>query len=76
MTGRATLDASQRHMLWLIVKGRDESGWASVSKQLFPLLPNLPAELAEREGPDQDGRGRVRLTDEGQRVFDAMGWLR
>ena len=71
------LNAGQKHMLRLVVKGRDESGWAPVSRRVMPLIQSeiaVPHELVEFE-VFNDGSGRVRLTDEGQSVLDAMAWL-
>lgn len=70
------LDAGQKHMLRLVAKDSLADGWTPVSKQVLPLLAqiHMPQELIELEELE-DGRGRVRLTDKGQAVLDAMAWL-
>lgn len=69
------LDAGQKHMLGLVARGADAEGWAPVSSMIFPLLDRLPLELVEREVVGDDGRGRARLTVEGQHLVAAMEWL-
>lgn len=63
------LTSQQKHLLFLVNKGADESGWAKVSKLLFKLvLETAPAELVEVEGSSESG-GRARLTEEGKVVL-------
>lgn len=69
------LDAGQKHMLRLVMNGADSEGWAPVSKQVFPLVEKLPSELVELEAVGDEGRGRVRLTTEGESLIAAMEWL-
>lgn len=65
------LDAGQRNLIRLIRKGQDAEGWAKVSKIVLPLAKEkIPAELAEIEGPFEDGSGRARLTDRGNALLD------
>jgi len=45
-----------------------------VNKQLYPLVQKMPRELVEHE-PDEEGRGRARLTPRGESILDAMDWL-
>ncbi len=71
----AKLDAGQKHMLTLIVKGADQEGWAPVSQAVFPLLQKIPAELIQTEAIGTDWRGRVRLTEKGQHLIYAMDFL-
>jgi hypothetical protein len=76
------LTAGQKNILQLIRKGAKEDGWAPVSKVVAPIFTNkdipggaMPAELCEFEPVGEDGRGRARLTQEGNSVLDAMAWL-
>ena len=69
------LDAGQKHMLRLIVKGMGADGWAPVSKPVFQLLDGLPSELVQFEAVGSDGAGRIRLTDKGRHVIYAMDFL-
>lgn len=69
------LDGGQKHLLRLVVKGADAQGWAPVSAPVFPLLEKMPAALIHTERVGDDGRGRARLTAEGEGVISAMKWL-
>lgn len=69
------LDAGQKHLLRLVVKGTDSEGWTQVSKPVFPLIEKLPSELVELESVGDEGRGRVHLTTEGESLMAAMEWL-
>ena len=69
------LDAGQKNLLRLVVEGADAEGWAAVSKPVFPLVEKLPSELVELEAVGDEGRGRVRLTEEGTNLMAAMAWL-
>ena len=65
------LDAGQRNLISLIRKGQDAEGWARVSHLVLPFAKDrLPAELAEIEGPFEDGAGRARLTEKGNALLD------
>ena len=75
MTEAIKLDGGQKHLLRLVVRGADAEGWAPVSKPVFPLVERIPAALVELERVGEEGRGRVRLTQEGEKVVDAMAWL-
>ena len=75
MTAAIKLDGGQKNLLRLVVRGADAEGWAPVSKPVFPLLERIPAALVELERVGEEGRGRVRLTQEGEKVVDAMAWL-
>jgi hypothetical protein len=70
------LDSGQKHFLRLIEKGQQcPDGWCPVSKVLYPLVQKtMPAELVEHH-PTEDGRGRARLTQDGQNLLTAMAWL-
>ena len=69
------LDGGEKNFLRLIAKGQEKyGGWAKVSKPVYPLVQKMPPELVEHE-PDDDGRGRARLTQRGEAVLDAMAWL-
>lgn len=73
---RTKLDDGQKHFLRLIKKSQQATdGWCPVSKTFYPLLQKtMPLELVEHE-PTSEGRGRARLTQEGQNLLDAMAWL-
>ena len=75
MTEAIKLDSGQKNLLRLVVRDADAEGWAPVSKPVFPLLERIPAALVELERVGEEGRGRVRLTQEGEKVVDAMAWL-
>lgn len=70
------LDSKQKHLLRLTVKGKGADGWSSVSAQLFPVVKEImPETLVELELVGNDGGGRIRLTDTGINIFNAMEWL-
>ena len=69
------LDAGQKHLLNLVVKGADSEGWAPVSAPVFPLIEKMPRELVELEAVGDEGRGRARLTEAGANLMNAMAWL-
>lgn len=75
MSEAIKLDGGQKHLLRLVVQDADAEGWAKVSKQVFPLMEKVPSALIDLEHVGEEGAGRVRLTDEGQKVLDAMAWL-
>lgn len=69
------LNAGEKHFIRLIAKNQQEQGgWASVSKQVYPIVQKMPPELVEHE-PQEGGGGRARLTPRGDSVLDAMNWL-
>jgi hypothetical protein len=69
------LEMQHKHILNLIDRDKDSGGWTKISGQLYPVLSsNMPIELVEFEELSEGG-GRARLTEEGQKVFDAMIWL-
>lgn len=69
------LNAGQKHMLKLIDRDKDVEGWAKVSGMMMPLLETtMPKELIELTKND-DGTGRVRLTEQGCSVVGAMAFL-
>ena len=60
--------AQTKSTLALIQRSPDQGdGWRSVSAACWPLVKDLPIELAECE-PNDDG-GRVRMTDSGRAVL-------
>lgn len=67
MNDTTKLDAGQKHLLKLVVHGRNEDGWAPVSATVLPFVEMLPKALIDLE-PTEGGRGRVRLTAEGEAV--------
>lgn len=82
MTEPHKLSSGHKNLLGLVRKGADGDGWAPVSKPVARLftdasLPGgcVPAALCEFEHIGEEGRGRARLTDEGNAVLDAMVWL-
>lgn len=70
-----TLNSGQKHLLRLVVEGAKDDGWTPVSAPVYPLMERMPADLIVLERVGDEGRGRVKLTDEGQSVIDAMAWL-
>ena len=75
MNEATKLDGGQKHLLRLIVQGAGADGWAPVSAPVFPLMEKVPQALIELERVGDEGRGRVRLTTEGDGVINAMAWL-
>ena len=75
MSETTKLDGGQKHLLRLVVEGAGADGWAPVSKPVFPLMEKVPQALIELERVGDEGRGRVRLTTEGEGVINAMAWL-
>lgn len=70
------LDAGQKNLLRLVRKGANADGWAPVSAIVYPHAKKvLPPELATLEPVGTDGRGRARLTTDGESLLDAMEWL-
>jgi hypothetical protein len=69
------LNTGQKHILNLIAKGADSEGWAVVSSLVFNLVEQMPKELVLLERVSEEGRGRVRLTTEGESLMSAMAWL-
>lgn len=69
------LTAGELHMLDLIAAEAQDDGWATVSKPVSKLIAPIPRELIEYEAIGDEGRGRVRLTPEGQQLMAARAWL-
>ena len=55
------LDHGTIHLMRLVEQGKKDDGWAPVSKVVYPLLADVPAELVDREQFDT-GAGRAKLT--------------
>ena len=69
------LDVGQRHILRLIAREqKTPTGWAKVSKQVMPIIQDLPAELVEIR-LEPSGGGLVMLTEKGTSIIDAMEYL-
>ena len=68
------LNVGQKHVLKLVVAGADSQGWAPVSAPVYCLVAYLPKELVLLEAVGE-GRGRARLTAEGEALIAAMAWL-
>ena len=69
------LTDGQMHLLKLCAKGQQcPEGWAPVSALVFKLVETIPTELVELQ-QTKDGRGRARLTTDGQDLLDALAWL-
>ena len=75
MNETTKLDGRQKHLLRLVVQGAGADGWTPVSKPVFPLMEKVPQALIELERVGDEGRGRARLTTEGESVINAMAWL-
>ena len=68
------LDIQHKHILRLIRRDADPSGWTSLSEQLFPTLSKMmPEELVIFEKLEHGGRAK--LSKLGTSVLDAMDWL-
>lgn len=65
------IENGPKHLIRLAKSNADETGWAKVSKQVWPMLDSVPAELLEREGSREEG-GRCRLTADGEIVLKWM----
>ena len=66
------MDDKLRSLLQLVKRSQtDASGWRKVSATVWPLVANLPSDLATLE-QSPDGGGRMRLTDRGQAVADYL----
>lgn len=69
------LNNGDKHLMKLIARDRKEDGWATCSAVVAKMLKTIPSELVEFECLDDGGRGRARLTEQGQSILDAMAWL-
>ena len=68
------LTLGQKHLLILIGRDAAADGWASVSELLCNVIKNIsPEELVTFVKLNIGGR--VRLTEEGKSVLNAMKWL-
>ena len=63
----AQLSSGHANLMRLAIKGADADGWAKVSKIVWPMVAQLPADLVELR-PSDDG-GHVRLTEHGHVVL-------
>ena len=75
MNKLSKLSDGQKHLLKLAYREAGPDGWAAVSKAVFQLIEKMPTEMVELEMVGDDGRGRVRLTDEGNSVITALAWM-
>lgn len=62
------LSSNHRHLLRLAQRDKDADGWTKVSGVVWPLLQDIPPELAELR-PAEVG-GHIRLTEEGDIVLN------
>ena len=69
------LNNGDKHLMQLIQRDRKEDGWATCSALVAKMLKTIPPEMVEFEPVGDEGRGRARLTTQGQSVLDAMAWL-
>lgn len=69
------LNSGEKHLLHLVARDADAQGWAPVSAAVFPLLKKMPEALVALEQVGDQRCGRVRLTEEGRNVLNAMAWL-
>jgi len=67
------LTSGKKHILQMINKEANPEGWAKVSNAVMPLIRTMPSELVEVEQTIDDNR--VRLTEKGRAILDAMEWL-
>jgi hypothetical protein len=73
MTTPRKLDSGEIHLIQLIDKDKNESGWTLTSRPVLSLVRKLPQELVEvRERPHYS---YVRLTPTGQQVFNAIAYF-
>lgn len=69
------LNPAQRHILRLMAKDRDKTGWTKVSPSIFKQISEaIPPELAIFRMDDK-GEAKACLTEKGQAIVDAMEWL-
>lgn len=81
--GPRKLTTGELHVLKLIARGAGIEGWAPVSAAVSTLFIEqepmryapMPKELCVYEKLEDDGRGRARLTHEGQELLRAQAWL-
>lgn len=69
------LDGGHKNIMRLCARDAGADGWASCSKPVFKMLQSFPKGLFELEPVGDEGRGRARLTEQGQSILDAMAWL-
>lgn len=62
-----TLTPSQKHLMRLIYRDMDKTGWTKTSSVVWPLFQNLPSELVELRA--EADFGYARLTHEGETVL-------
>ncbi len=68
------LDCGNKNLMRLIVKERNVDGWTHSSAVVAKMLKeHMPPELIEQKL--DEGGNWVRLTKQGQSVFDAMEYL-
>ena len=68
------LELEHKHILKLIARDRVDGEWADVSETLCKYIKaNMPVELVTFEKLDVGGR--IKLTEEGQQVVNALAWL-
>lgn len=63
----AKLDEGTKRLLMLAIRDADWSGWANVSKVVWPAIAAVPDEILEKR-PDANG-GSVRITRVGEAVL-------
>jgi hypothetical protein len=75
--GDVILDAGVKNFLRITRKGARLDGWAKASAAVYSVFTKglMPSQLFEHHSLNEGG-GMVRLTDEGNRVLDAMDLLR
>lgn len=75
------LTFGQKHILKLVKRDVEESGWTKVSPMVAVLFTDeknpgfMPRELCEFEFVGTEGWGRARLTQQGEELIRAMRWL-
>lgn len=65
------INTNQKHLLYLIRKGRDAEGWAKVSATVWPVVEKLSSEVEELvEVKKLEDGGMAKLTVTGETVLD------
>lgn len=66
-----TLNSTVRRLLILAQSETDAEGWCKISKAVWPLVKNIPAEFFEIK-PSEGGGGYIKLTELGDSYVNWM----